>query len=222
MGRVGVDLYPEQSGVPLAEVRVVREVPRWQRHERGRRRRPIRAPGGRDHEGRRRRLRRLRAPGAARLRGRRPIRRHTIRTLRTPIVFCELLPPESPSILFYREPRAPGHARLRARGARPRGDRRHAGSSGRRARAVGRAQPNGDAWPLSRRATGRSITVHDLDYRADVLAVARGSGRAATRGPGARDDRVGNVEECAVAVGDGEPDDARGPAARTSISTWRS
>ena len=27
--------------------------------------------------------------------------------LHTPIVFCELLPPESPSILFYREPSAP-------------------------------------------------------------------------------------------------------------------
>ena len=36
MGRVGVDLYPEQIGVSLAEVRDVRQVARRQRDERGR------------------------------------------------------------------------------------------------------------------------------------------------------------------------------------------
>ena len=75
MGRVGVDLYPEQSGVPLGGRADVREVARREPDERRRRRRPLRPSDGRDHEGRRRRLRRLRPRGAPWVRRRRPVRR---------------------------------------------------------------------------------------------------------------------------------------------------
>ncbi len=106
MGRVGVDLYPEQSGVPLAAVRSF-----------------AKSLGGTATNV---------AVGAARL-GRRaavitkvgddgfgPYVRDALAgfgvdarfvgthpTLRTPIVFCELNPPDDPPLLFYRAPTAP-------------------------------------------------------------------------------------------------------------------
>lgn len=106
VGRVGVDLYPEQSGVPLAQVRTF-----------------ARSLGGTATNV---------AVAAARL-GRRsavltkvgldgfgdyvrdalagfgvdPRYVGTAPTLRTPVVFCELNPPEDPPLLFYREPIAP-------------------------------------------------------------------------------------------------------------------
>ena len=106
VGRVGVDLYPLQSGVPLADVRTFEKF-----------------LGGTATNV---------AVGAARL-GRRtavltkvgadgfgdfvrealagfgvdPAYVGTAPHLRTPIVFCELNPPEDPPLLFYREPIAP-------------------------------------------------------------------------------------------------------------------
>ncbi|MBY8851149.1 5-dehydro-2-deoxygluconokinase [Saccharothrix longispora] len=106
VGRVGVDLYPEQSGVPLAEVRTF-----------------AKSLGGTATNV---------AVAAARL-GRRsavltkvgpdgfgPYVRSALTSfgvspefvgtaphLRTPVVFCALDPPEDPPLLFYREPLAP-------------------------------------------------------------------------------------------------------------------
>src|SRR5712691_6500182 len=106
MGRVGVDLYPEQIGVTLAEVRTF-----------------AKSLGGSATNV---------AVAAARL-GRRAavvtkvgsdafgdyVRRaltgfgvdtrwvSTDPTLRTPIVFCEIHPPDHFPLLFYREPKAP-------------------------------------------------------------------------------------------------------------------
>ena len=47
MGRVGVDLYPEQTGVQLKDVTHVRQVARRQRDQRRRGRRRGWAPGPR-------------------------------------------------------------------------------------------------------------------------------------------------------------------------------
>jgi 5-dehydro-2-deoxygluconokinase len=106
VGRVGVDLYPEQSGVPLKQVRTF-----------------ARSLGGTATNV---------AVGAARL-GRRtavltkvgpdgfgdyvrsalvefgvdPRYVGTAQDLLTPVVFCELNPPEDPPLLFYRLPIAP-------------------------------------------------------------------------------------------------------------------
>jgi len=106
VGRVGVDLYPEQSGVPLAQVRTFAKF-----------------LGGTAMNV---------AVGAARL-GRRTavltkvgpdgfgdfVRQamvgfgvdsqyvSTAPQLQTPVAFCELNPPEDPPLLFYRSPVAP-------------------------------------------------------------------------------------------------------------------
>ena len=106
MGRVGVDLYPEQIGVPLAEVRTF-----------------AKSLGGSATNV---------AVAAARLGARAagitkvgddpfgPYVRRALEgfgvdprwvgthpTLRTPIVFCEIHPPDDFPLLFYREPTAP-------------------------------------------------------------------------------------------------------------------
>src|ERR687891_2050123 len=106
MGRVSVDLYPEQIGVPLAEVRTF-----------------AKSLGGSATNV---------AVAAARLGLRSavitkvgddpfgPYVRGALRefgvddsfvgthpTLRTPVVFCEVHPPDHFPILFYREPQAP-------------------------------------------------------------------------------------------------------------------
>ena len=106
MGRVGVDLYPEQIGVRAGRRAHVRQVARRQRDERrGRRRAAGRAravitkvgddPFGPYVRGA------LRGFGVdARWVGTHP-------TLRTPVVFCEIHPPDDFPLLFYREPTAP-------------------------------------------------------------------------------------------------------------------
>jgi 5-dehydro-2-deoxygluconokinase len=106
MGRVGVDLYPDQISVPLAEVRSF-----------------AKSLGGSAANV---------AVGAARLGlhtavitkvgddGFGPFVRNALEgfgvfagwvgtdpTLRTPIVFCEIFPPDNFPILFYRDPKAP-------------------------------------------------------------------------------------------------------------------
>ena len=106
MGRVGVDLYPEQIGVSLAEVRTF-----------------AKSLGGSATNV---------AVAAARLGARAavitkvgddpfgPYVRSALRgfgvddrwvgthpTLRTPVVFCEIHPPDDFPLLFYREPKAP-------------------------------------------------------------------------------------------------------------------
>jgi 5-dehydro-2-deoxygluconokinase len=109
LGRVGVDLYPEQIGVPLAEVRTFRKL-----------------LGGSPTNV---------AVAAARLGGRAAVitkvgadpfgdyvrkalagfgvdasRVGTHPTLRTPLAFCEIFPPDRFALLFYREPKAPDRA----------------------------------------------------------------------------------------------------------------
>ncbi len=45
MGRVGVDLYPDQTGVALADVTSFSKFLGWYRHQRRRGLRPLRAHG---------------------------------------------------------------------------------------------------------------------------------------------------------------------------------
>jgi 5-dehydro-2-deoxygluconokinase len=106
MGRVSVDLYPEQIGVPLAEVRTFRKL-----------------LGGSATNVAVAAARLGRATAVVTGVGDDPfgvyVRRaltefgvdasyvETHPTLRTPLVFCELFPPDSFPLLFYREPTAP-------------------------------------------------------------------------------------------------------------------
>jgi 5-dehydro-2-deoxygluconokinase len=198
MGRVGVDLYPEQIGATLAEVRTF-----------------AKSLGGSPTNV---------AVAAARL-GRRAavitkvgqdgfgayVRRaladfgvdttwvSTDPTLRTPIVFCEVHPPDRFPLLFYREPKAPdmnlaaGDLDLAAIAGVPLFWTTGTGLSDEPSRSATLAA-------LDARQ-GREITVHDLDHRAtfwrsgdDARRWAREALRRATV-------VVGNVDEVEMATG---------------------
>ena len=66
MGRIGVDVYPLQTGVSLREVESFGKYLGGSVHERRGRRRALRAPGGDDHAHGRRSVRRVPARRAAR------------------------------------------------------------------------------------------------------------------------------------------------------------
>jgi 5-dehydro-2-deoxygluconokinase len=204
MGRVGVDLYPEQIGVSLADVRTF-----------------AKSLGGSATNV---------AVAAARLGHRTavitkvgddpfgPYVRRALRgfgvddrfvgthpTLRTPVVFCEIHPPDDFPLLFYREPTAPDmtiavdeldlDAITAARVFWTTGT----GLS---------AQPSRDATLAALAARSGGITVHDLDYRPMFWRDPDEAGelqRAALRHATVA---VGNRDEVAVAVGTRDPHEA--------------
>ena len=158
----GVDLYPEQSGVPLAEVRTFAKSLGGS---------PTNVAVGAARYGHRAAvITKVGADGFgdyvhAALRGFGVDDRFvgTDPELRTPIVFCELLPPESPTILFYRQPSAPdmqvAAGELDLDAIR---DARIFWTTG-----TGlSAEPSRTATLAALEARDRgAITVHDLDYR---------------------------------------------------------
>jgi 5-dehydro-2-deoxygluconokinase len=205
MGRVGVDLYPEQIGVSLADVQTF-----------------AKSLGGSATNV---------AVAAARLGSRAavitkvgddpfgPYIRGALRgfgvddrfvgthpTLRTPVVFCEIHPPDDFPLLFYREPTAPDmtlavdeldlDAIREARVFWTTGT----GLS---------AEPSREATLAALAARdGGGITVHDLDYRPMFWPDESEAGelqRAALRHATVA---VGNRDEVAVAVGTREPEAA--------------
>jgi 5-dehydro-2-deoxygluconokinase len=201
MGRVGVDLYPEQSGVPL------REVETFAKSLGGS---PTNVAVGAARYGHRTAV--ITEVGAdgfgdyvrAALRGFGVDDRFvgTDADLRTPVVFCELLPPESPSILFYREPTAPD-MRLSADeldldAIR---DTRVFWTTG-----TGLSdEPSRSATFAALEARDREgITVHDLDYRPAFWPSPEEAGDRQRHALDHATVAVGNVEECRVAVGDGD------------------
>lgn len=202
MGRAGVDLYPLQSGVPLAEVRTF-----------------AKSLGGSPTN----------VAVAAAKYGHRvavvtkvgddpfgPYVRSALTDfgvdsqwvttdpkLRTPIVFCELFPPDRFPILFYREPKAPDMNLVPSDlpGAEL--------ASARIVWTTGTGlsdAPSRETTMLALGArSGQSITIHDLDYRptlwpnpAEAADLQRQALMHATVA-------VGNREECAVVVGEASP-----------------
>jgi 5-dehydro-2-deoxygluconokinase len=204
MGRVSVDLYPEQIDTALADVRTF-----------------AKSLGGSATNV---------AVAAARLGNRTavitkvgddpfgPYIRRALRdfgvddrfvgtdpTLRTPVVFCEIHPPDDFPLLFYREPTAPDmmlsadeldlDAIRSARVFWTTGT----GLS---------AEPSRAATLAALEARNSGITIHDLDHRpmfwtdpAEATAYAREALRHATVA-------VGNRDEVAVAVGTRDPREA--------------
>ena len=224
MGRVGVDLYPEQIGVTLAEVKTF-----------------AKSLGGSATNV---------AVAAARL-GRRaavitkvgddafgPYVRGALRefgvddrfvgthpTLRTPVVFCEIHPPDHFPILFYREPQAPDitiaeeeldlDAIRAARvfwttgtglSAEP---SRGATLAALEARAGARSRAAGGRPTISDRGAGRlaqlPVTVHDLDHRPAFWADESEAGHWARAALRHATVAVGNRDEVAVAVRTRDP-----------------
>ena len=208
MGRIGVDLYPQQSGVGLADVETF-----------------AKSLGGSPANV---------AVAAARLGDRSAVvtkvgddpfgayvRRAlwrfgvddryvgTDRRLRTPITFCELHPPDHFPLLFYREPSAPDlqltDADLDLEAVRA---ARILWTTG-----TGLSQEPSRTTTLTalrerREADPAATTIHDLDHRPmfwdDPAAATRWAREALRHATIA----VGNREEVAVAVGTGEPDAA--------------
>jgi 5-dehydro-2-deoxygluconokinase len=205
MGRVGVDLYPEQIGVPLAEVRTF-----------------AKSLGGSATNV---------AVAAARLGARAavitkvgddpfgPYVRGALRgfgvddayvgthpSLRTPVVFCEIFPPDDFPLLFYREPTAPDmtlgvdeldlDAIRAARVFWTTGT----GLSAEPSRAATLAA-------LRERDAG-GITVHDLDHRPVFWENEGEAGRWAREALAHATVAVGNRDEAAVATGTRDPEDA--------------
>jgi len=202
MGRVGVDLYPEQTGVALPDVRTF-----------------AKSLGGTATNV---------AVAAARLGAKAAVitkvgddpfgtyvRRalegfgvdpryvSTHPSLRTPIVFCEIFPPDRFPLLFYREPKAPD-MELTA------GD---LDLDAIRAARIFWVTGTGLSDEPSRSATlaalearaKRGITVLDLDYR-PVFWPSREAARDAMQEALPHVTvAVGNQDECEAAVGVGEP-----------------
>lgn len=219
MGRVGVDLYPEQVGVSLADVRTF-----------------AKSLGGSATNV---------AVAAARLGARAavitkvgddpfgPYVRRALRgfgvddrwvgthpTLRTPVVFCEIHPPDDFPLLFYREPAAPdmtiaaGELDLDAIRAARVFWTTGTGLS---------AQPSRDATlaALSARddAPAGAITIHDLDHRPVFWRDEADAGRWAREALRHATVAVGNRDEVAVAVGTRDPHEASAALLELGVRT---
>jgi 5-dehydro-2-deoxygluconokinase len=203
MGRVGVDLYPLQSGVRLADVSTF-----------------AKSLGGTATNV---------AVGAARYGHRSAVItkvgddpfgvyvRQALRefgvddrfvgtdpTLRTPVVFTELFPPDSFPILFYRQPKAPDmNLSLEELDLDVVTTARIFWTTG-----TGLSdEPSRAATLGALEARARSgVTIHDLDYRPMFWRSPEEAGSCQRRALSLATAAVGNREEAAVAVGEDEPE----------------
>ena len=200
IGRIGVDLYPEQIGVPLERVRTFRKMLGGSATNvavaaaRNGRRAAVVTRVGDDGFGRF-----CREAVAAFGIDDRYVGVHP--TLRTPLAFCEIHPPDDFPLLFYREPRAPDLELTVAELDRP------------AIEAAGVLWTTGTGLSvepsrtttltaMSWRPEG-TVTIHDLDHRPTVWASpeeARTYGREAVA---LATIAVGNRSEAAVVVGEG-------------------
>ncbi|MGN2636749.1 5-dehydro-2-deoxygluconokinase [Nocardia takedensis] len=202
VGRVGVDLYPEQSGVPLAEVATFAKSLGGTATNvavaaaRLGRRSAVLTKVGPDGFGDYVRAALEKFGVTARHVGTAP-------NLLTPVVFCELTPPAEPTLLFYRAPIAPDLTLTEDEVPWETVDSvpllwvTGTGVSAEPARGTQRA--------ILRRRARRAHTVLDLDYR-PMFWPDEATARAAI---GAMLPRVsavvGNREETRVVVGTADP-----------------
>jgi 5-dehydro-2-deoxygluconokinase len=216
MGRVGVDLYPEQIGVPLAQVRTFAKslggsatnvaVAAARLGVRS----AVITKVGDDPFGPYVRAALDGFGVDARFVGTHP-------TLRTPVVFCEIFPPDDFPLLFYREPTAPDMTlavdELDLDAVR---DARVFWTTGTGLSAEPSRTATLAALQARDSAAPDAITVHDLDHRpqfwpahpppnrrngSEAGAWAREALRHATVA-------VGNRDEVEVAVGTRDPHEA--------------
>jgi 5-dehydro-2-deoxygluconokinase len=208
MGRVGVDLYPEQANVGLADVATFAKslggsptnvaVAAARLGNRS----AVLTKVGDDPFGAYVR----RALGEfgvdARLVGTDP-------ALRTPLAFCEIHPPDHFPLLFYRQPSAPD-LQLRA-DELPLDDvvgARILWTTGTGLSAEPSRSATLEALRARRAARPDAISVHDLDHRPMFWDDAREAGVQARAALAFATVAVGNREEVAVAVGTDDPGDA--------------
>ncbi len=205
IGRVGVDLYPLESGVGLEDVRtfgkflggsaanVAVAAARYGRSS------AIVTRVGDDPFGRflRRTLGEL---------GVRSDFIGTDRAQPTPLTFCELFPPDDFPLYFYRSAQSPD-LRITPEEvpAQAVGDAQILWMTLTGLSADPSARAHEAAWRLRGR---RRHTVIDLDYRPRFWATEGAATRAAALALAHSTIAVGNLAECAVAVGESEPDRA--------------
>jgi len=125
--------------------------------------------------------------------------------LRTPLVFCEVWPPDRFPLLFYREPKAPdmnvapGDLDLDSIV-----DARIFWTTGTRLSG----EPSRSATLLALETRNRrGITIHDLDYRPMFWTSPQSAGALQREALRYATIAVGNQEECAIAVGAGSPEE---------------
>jgi 5-dehydro-2-deoxygluconokinase len=191
VGRVSVDLYPEQIGVPLAQVRTFRKMLGGSATNvavaaaRLGRRAAVVTMVGDDPFGDYVRLALDGFGVDASSVGTHP-------TLRTPLVFCEIFPPDRFPLLFYREPKAPDLEL----------DEIPSEAALFWTTGTGLSEEPSRSATLAalRRRERRAFTVHDLDYRAVFWVSAEQAGRWNREALAHATVVVGNTEEAAVAL----------------------
>jgi len=202
MGRVGVDLYPEQIGVPLADVRTFRKMLGGSATNvavaaaRLGRRSGVITKVGDDPFG----------PYVRQALGEFGVdamRVGTHPTLRTPVVFCEIFPPDNFPILFYRQPTAPDMT-LEA-GELDLGEIAAAELFWTTGTGLSE-EPSRTATLAALDARGRRAhTVHDLDYRPVFWSSEEEAGRWGREAVARATVVVGGRTEAAPLVGDLPP-----------------
>jgi len=205
MGRVGVDIYPQQIGVGLED------VTSFAKYLGGS---PTNVAVAAARHGRRSAV--ITRTGAD------PFGRYIHQALRgfgvddlyvddvpglpTPVTFCEIFPPDHFPLYFYRFPKAPDleiHADELDLEAIAAADIFWATGTGLC------EEPSRSATMAALDARGaHGITVLDLDFRPMFWSSREEASRAIGRAVPLADVAVGNLEECEVAVGVGEPQTA--------------
>jgi 5-dehydro-2-deoxygluconokinase len=205
VGRVGVDLYPEQSGLALADVETFRKSLGGSPVN-------VAVAAARLGAGRVAAITKVGDdPFGAYVR--RALEEFGVDTrwvgtdpkLRTPVVFCEVHPPDSFPLLFYREPKAPDmnvsleELDLDAIRAARLFWTTGTGLSDEPSRSA-------TLGALAARGRGESrITIHDLDHRPMFWRDEAEAGKLARAALTHATVAVGNQDEVAVAVGTRDP-----------------
>jgi 5-dehydro-2-deoxygluconokinase len=194
VGRVSVDLYPEQIGVPLAEVRTFRKMlggsPTNVAVAAARlgRRAAVVTKVGDDAFGKYVRAALSEFGVDASWVGTHP-------TLRTPLAFCEVFPPDRFPLLFYREPKAPD---LELEASDIPNEAALFWTTG-----TGLSEEPSRSATLEalRRRGRRAHVVHDLDFRAVFWSSAEEAARWNREALAEATVVVGNADEVAVVLG---------------------
>ena len=201
MGRVGVDLYPEQTGVHLKDVTTF-----------------AKSLGGSATNV---------AVAAARLGARSavvtkvgddpfgPFVREALAgfgvdprfvgthpTLKTPVVFCEIFPPDDFPLLFYRDPKAPD---MTLEASQLDLDAIRAARVFWTTGTGLSDEPSRSATLAALAARDGGITVHDLDHRPMFWSSREEARKWVQEALPFVDVAVGNLDECFTAVGENEP-----------------
>lgn len=202
LGRIGVDIYPLQDGVGLEDVEtfgkylggsatnVAIAAARHGLHS------AVVTATGDDPFGRyaHRELRRLGVDDQFVV---------TVPTLKTPVTFCEIFPPDNFPLYFYRDPLAPD---LAINGKQLDLDA-IAGAGIFWATVTGLSRdPSRTAHHIAWQARGRkALTILDLDYRPMFWSSPESATTEVGRALEHVTVAVGNREECEIAVGETEP-----------------